>query len=249
MHSMGTTKSATGVWYFAYGSNMSRAKFIDSRGIQPIKTARARVPGWKLTTEIPGTPYTEPAYTSIRPITGTDDAKAREVVGVAYLITTEQYIHLVASEGGGIAYADIALPAVPVDAIDEAMTGPSFTIRTLGTIMQRDPPAVPSQRYMNLLTDGASDANLPDDYRQYLQNLPVYQPPRNVMRKIGALLFVAFWGPVMYLVEKMTMASLGPDGNAPAGTAQVVRFVVYLMWAYHDCVHAPIWGRGDGVDG
>ncbi|OJD30971.1 gliotoxin biosynthesis protein [Diplodia corticola] len=241
-------EKSTGVWYLAYGSNMSRAKFIDSRGIKPIKTARALVPGWTLTTEIPGTPYTEPAYTSIRPITGVD-VKAREVVGVAYLITAEQYIHLVASEGGGIAYADIAIPAVPVGAEDEAMTGPTFTVRTLGTILRRDPPAFPSQRYMGLLTDGAADAHLPDDYQQFLQNLPVYEPPRNLMRKIGAYLFLAFWGPVMYLVEKMTMASLRPDGNAPAGTAQVVRFVVYLMWSYHDCIHAPIWGRGDGMDG
>ena len=51
----------------------------------------------------------------------------------------------------------------------------------------------------------------------------------------------------MYLVEKIALASLGADGNAPAGTAQFVRLVVYIMWAYHDCFHAPIWGRGDGA--
>ncbi|KAF1362623.1 hypothetical protein EJ07DRAFT_152884 [Lizonia empirigonia] len=237
----------TAVWYFAYGSNMSRSKFTGSRGIQPMKTARAIIPGWTLTTEIPGTPYSEPAYTSIRPITGMD-VKAREVVGLAYLITADQYTHLVASEGGGIAYVDIAIPAVPATPEDESLTGPQFVVRTLGTVMRRIPQASPSERYMKLLTDGAADARLPEAYCQYLQSIPKYQSPTNPRRKLGALLFLAFWTPVMYLVEKVALASLGPDGNAPAGVGQVVRFVIYVMWAYHDCVHAPIWGRGDGMD-
>jgi hypothetical protein len=62
------------------------------------------------------------------------------------------------------------------------------------------------------------------------------------------MLFLAFWHPVMLLVEKVALASLGPDGKAPVGVRQVARFVVYAMWAWHDCVHAPIWGRGDGTD-
>jgi hypothetical protein len=97
-----------------------------------------------------------------------------------------------------------------------------------------------------LVTIGAIDAHLPNDYCQYLQNIPRYEPPSDLRRRFGAMLFLAFWNPVMYLVEKMTFVSLRPDGNASAGVGQVVRFVVYLMWAYHDCVHAPIWGRGDG---
>jgi hypothetical protein len=140
-------EATTAVWYFAYGSNMSRSKFTDSRGIRPLKTACARIPGWMLTTEIPGTPYLEPAYTSIRPITGTD-MKPREVLGLAYLITAEQYIRLVASEGGGIAYADLAVVAVPVTPEDEAITGSQFIVRTLSTIIRRDPQASPSERYM-----------------------------------------------------------------------------------------------------
>lgn len=135
------------VWYFAYGSNMSRAKFTVSRGIEPILVARVRIPGWTLTTEIPGTPYTEPAFTTIRPINATD-YKAREVLGVAYLITRDQYIRLVASEGGGIAYADIAVSAVPMTSADEDLTGKNLIVRTLGTILKRYPPACPSRRYM-----------------------------------------------------------------------------------------------------
>ncbi|KAH9864490.1 hypothetical protein J1614_010424, partial [Plenodomus biglobosus] len=237
----------TTIWYFAYGSNMSSSKFTGSRGIHPIKIARAKIPGWTLTTEIPGTPYSEPAYTSIRPITGTDHPKTREVLGVAYLITAEQFVHLVASEGGGIAYADIAVHAVPVTKKDEEMTGGKFMVRTLGTILRRVPGSSPSVRYMELLTDGAANAELPEEYCQYLHHIHTYEPRHDLRHKIGAMLFLVFWYPVMLLVEKMALASLRPDGNAPAGVGQIVRFVVYVMWAWHDCVHAPIWGRGDGM--
>lgn len=143
-----TMVANTAVWYFAYGSNMSLSKFTGSRGIHPIKVARAKLPGWTLTTEIPGTPYSEPAYTSIRPITDVDDEKTREVIGLAYLITAEQYVHLVASEGGGIAYADIAAPAIPATESDELITGSEFVVRTLGTILRRVPSSSPSARYM-----------------------------------------------------------------------------------------------------
>ncbi|CZT23706.1 uncharacterized protein RCC_09420 [Ramularia collo-cygni] len=257
------------IWYFAYGSNMSASKFTGSRGIAPLKTARAKIPNWTLTLEIPGTPYKEPAYTTIRPISGVE-INPVEVVGLAYLITAEQYIHLVASEGGGIAYKDIALRAVPAVEEDREVTGEEFVVRTLGTVMQRSPAAAASQRYMvrcitfrrlqdfgvvllmslqDLVLNGAVDAKLPEEYCRFLHRLPIYRTSRGMMRRLGALLFLAFWTPVMLLVEKMALGSLGPDGNVPAGVGQVVRLVVYVMWAYHDCVHAPFWGRGDGMDG
>jgi hypothetical protein len=142
----------TTIWYFAYGSNMSSKKFTGSRGIHPIKTARAKLPGWTLTTEIPGTPYSEPAFTSIRPITGTEDPKTtEEVLGVAYLITAEQYVRVVASEGGGIAYADIAVPALPMTNKDQEIVGEKFVVRTLATVLRRVPEARPSARYMVIL--------------------------------------------------------------------------------------------------
>ena len=72
------------VWYLAYGSNMSRAKFTGSRGIVPKATARVRVPGWVLAFNIPGLPYSEPAFTSIVPRAG-----ARAVAGYGTEIETE----------------------------------------------------------------------------------------------------------------------------------------------------------------
>jgi hypothetical protein len=42
-----------------------------------------------------------------------------------------------------------------------------------------------------LLTIGAIDAHLPNDYCQYLQNIPRYEPPSDLRRRFGAMLFLA----------------------------------------------------------
>ena len=136
------------LWYFAYGSNMSTAKFTGSRGIQPLDAARVYLPGWALTFEIPGLPYSEPAFCSIRPVDETLELGVPDVTGSAYLITDRQYKSVIASEGGGTAYTDILVDARPVGVEDASKTGKSLQVRTLGPAMTRCPPARPSQRYM-----------------------------------------------------------------------------------------------------
>lgn len=136
------------IWYFAYGSNMSSSKFIGGRGIHPLDVARVRLPCWTMTMEIPGLPYSEPAFSSIRPSEDATDSTVPDVIGVAYLISPDQYRRVIASEGGGIAYSDISVEAVPLTDEDAARTGPGPLVRTLGTILARHPPARPSERYM-----------------------------------------------------------------------------------------------------
>jgi hypothetical protein len=90
---------------------------------------------------------------------------------------------------------------------------------------------------------------MPLAYQEYLANISTYQPPQRHWQKMGAILFLSFWVPVMSLMEKITKASLS-DGrsNAPTWIVILVRVMMYTMWFYHDYIHAPIWGRGDGMD-
>jgi hypothetical protein len=142
---MGVNSKPTTLWYFAYGSNMSKAKFTGSRGIAPIATTRVRLPHWRLIMEIPGLPYSEPAFGSITPRTALD----LDVIGVAYLITAEQYRRVIASEGGGTAYADVAVVGVGLSAEDQLKLGNGQEIRTLASSgMTRSPTPKPSLRYM-----------------------------------------------------------------------------------------------------
>ncbi|GAW14659.1 hypothetical protein ANO14919_040620 [Xylariales sp. No.14919] len=237
------------VWYFAYGSNMSSAKFTGSRGIVPLDTTRVRIPNWVLTMEIPGMPYSEPSFSSIAPrdpasLEGRADP---DVVGIAYFITQDQYRHVIASEGGGTAYQDLALVGELVgrDNIDKRKTG--IRVRTLGSAMTRYPPPSPSRRYMDLLKEGSHEAQLPLEYQKYLGGIRVFDPPSSRWRRLGASMFVSLWGPVMIGLEKLTNTNIQADGNAQMWVILVVRFTMRLIWAVHDYLFAPIFGRGDGL--
>lgn len=160
-------RNTDAVWYMAYGSNMSSAKFSGSRGIVPINSARVRIPGWTLVMEIPGIPYSEPSFGSIAPRqpSSTEKAQLPDVIGVAYLITLEQYKRVVASEGGGVAYTEICLVGEPVAQEDRDKTGDRVRLRTLGSSLMRRPIPFPSQRYMVRFqlkpkTSGADDTSV-----------------------------------------------------------------------------------------
>lgn len=56
--------------------------------------------------------------------------------------------------------------------------------------------------------------------------------------------------PVFKMMEILTKVSIAwgshTNGTAPWFVILVVRSLMKLMWSYHDYIHAPIWGRGDG---
>ena len=45
--------SARPLWYFAYGSNLCRATFVERRGLRPLEARRARLDGHRLTFDLP----------------------------------------------------------------------------------------------------------------------------------------------------------------------------------------------------
>ncbi|KAI1435774.1 hypothetical protein GGR50DRAFT_693845 [Xylaria sp. CBS 124048] len=245
------------VWYFAYGCNMSSAKFTGGRGLVPLDTARVRLPNWVLAMEIPGLPYAEPSFASIvpRPFAHLEERRAPDVVGVAYLITPAQYRHVIASEGGGTAYTDLCLDGERIDGKDgddndnteKEKSRLGIRVRTLGSAMSRHPHPNPSQRYMSLIVDGASEAHLPRDYLDYLASMPVFTPSESPWTRLGATIFVFFGRPIMQAIEKLTNKSIRPDGTATAWAVFIVRLTMYLLWLFHDFLFAPIFGRGDGL--
>jgi hypothetical protein len=58
------------IWYLAYGSNLSSAKFINDRLINLLSTVVVAIPGFKLTMENAGFPYRKPPFANIRPLDG-----------------------------------------------------------------------------------------------------------------------------------------------------------------------------------
>ncbi|KAI1182817.1 hypothetical protein F5B17DRAFT_443929 [Nemania serpens] len=244
------------VWYLAYGSNLASAKFVRDRGIVPQDVKVVAVPGFTLAMDSAGLPYREPSFASIRPLNLNAYPKEIELLGTAYLVSPEQYARIIASEGGGIAYREAQVEVktflhnaekLNYDATEEVLVA-----RTLITMLPRRPDPRPSERYLNLIIDGAVEANYPDQYQQHLRNLISYHPPSDGYRRIGAALFLSIWVPVMALMEKVTKASIqmkgDKQGRAPNSVIWLVRAVMFAMWFHHDKLHAPIWGRGDGLD-
>ncbi|KAA8895462.1 hypothetical protein FN846DRAFT_969630 [Sphaerosporella brunnea] len=240
------------IWYFAYGSNLSSSTLTDSRGITPLTSARVSLPGWTLAFTIPGLPYREPVFASITPRPNSDNKTNTcipDVTGVAYLLTAAQYTRLVASEGGGAVYASIPVAAVPVGAEDaRRLGGEGVVVWTLTTGLLARKCGRPSARYMDIIEDGAAESGLPVEYRGYLAEVGRYEGPRGLRRRLGAALFLAVWVPVMSIVHRLVEMTIGIDGLAPPGVRAVVRAVFVLMWLWHDYVHAPVWGRGDGAE-
>ncbi|UKZ45836.1 hypothetical protein TrVGV298_000029 [Trichoderma virens] len=107
------------VWYFAYGSNLSSEIFRAHRGIQPLEAIPVRLPGWSLTFDIYGVPYQEPAFLSISVAVASTGKNSNgvalpDVHGTAYLVDRKAYYSIIASEGGGTAYEEIARQSLGV---------------------------------------------------------------------------------------------------------------------------------------
>lgn len=132
------------VWYLAYGSNLSTKKFIHDRGITPISSVSVTVPGWTLSMDSAGVPYSEPAFASILPIHSSGSEKAVQLIGTAYQLTSEMYKKVLASEGGGIVYAEVEVWAEVLK--DDEANAQKLRVRSLVTVLQRE--ARPSVRYM-----------------------------------------------------------------------------------------------------
>jgi hypothetical protein len=94
---------------------------------------------------------------------------------------------------------------------------------------------------------GAEEAHLPTEYREYLETIPRYNPPREKWTKLGAFIFLAFFQPVWHLLDNITHSNTGADGNVPPHIVWLVRGVIFLIWFIHDWIFAPVFGRGDGL--
>src|SRR5262245_44118187 len=96
------------IWYFAYGSNMSRGTLVERRRLTPIETRRAWVDGYRLCFDIP----IGPGERGVANLAA--DATTR-THGVAHLLSVEDAERLDATEGvaGGFYYRE------PVDIVTD----------------------------------------------------------------------------------------------------------------------------------
>jgi len=138
------------LWYFAYGSNMAPAIFVERRGMRPSSATWGWVDGYRLCFDLPVGPG-ERGVANVVP-----DAGSR-TCGVLYRITSEEGERLDRSEG---VHAGYYRRIVVIATAADASSIEAFTYHSAYASLGRKP----SPRYMGLLLDGARKHGLPEDY-------------------------------------------------------------------------------------
>ena len=144
------------LWYFAYGSNMSPATFLERRGMKPLETRCAFIDGYRLCFGIPVGP-------GERGVANLAAEEAARTHGIAYLLTVEDALRLDRTEGVPQLYQ-----REPVHVLfDAGPAVPGFTYRSTIAVAGRKPSA----RYLDILLHGARTYGLPEAYITYLEAL------------------------------------------------------------------------------
>lgn len=254
------------VLYLGYGSNMSAETFRGRRNIQPISQINALVPQLALTFDLPGVPYSEPCFANTRYRDMGKGAKnnkthppyhkdqwSKGLVGVVYEITKADYIHVIATEGGGSAYQDVlvdcyALSEDPREEVPLEPRGATFKAHTLFSppnVSRPDPSyAQPSPRYLKLITDGAEENNLPLEYQAYLNNIRTYTTT-TIKQKLGQFIFLSLWGPIFTFIFVGAAMFLDKDGRYPKWYARFAMATFAACWGSYDDFFKHIFGDGE----
>jgi hypothetical protein len=259
-------KEEESVWYLGYGSNM-KSSVMSSRKIQPLESCPVKVPDYVLTFDVFGLPYSEPAMASISRWTMNNHNSQGSVPcvhGVAYRLSAADMRRLIKTEGGGVAYHMIEMEAFRTNGDDAGLK-----LRTLVARYPRRPNAAPSLRYRvratrlvrflcgsdraslltsqkGLLIEGAEEHGFPIEYQKYLRSLPAFVPGTSWYNRLGAFMFLWIGRRVVSVMARWVKRALDVQEHCPRWYGSIIWLVYSAMWLWHDCVHALVFGRGDG---
>jgi gamma-glutamylcyclotransferase len=153
----GTAISVTPLWYFAYGSNLCRATFVERRGMQPLAAVPARLDGFRLTFDLPVGP-------GERGVANLLADPAASVWGVCYQLEPAACDALDRTEGVHLGY--YGRHAVETEALDGRRL-PAFAYLGERRVAGRKPSA----RYLGLILAGAREHGLPPHWIATLERL------------------------------------------------------------------------------
>lgn len=194
--------------------------------------------------------------------------------GVVYEVTAADYSKIIATEGGGASYAEIATlcialpPAIRVP--EQPPTFPDtkpFLAKTLyAPRLPADPPvdddkkwwrkfllpvrraeadyAQPSLRYLRLIREGAAEHFLPFEYQQYLQRLEHYNITRR-KQEVGKWLFSLLFMPFLLLLVLVGKFVADKDGKHPKWLAVLMGVHFNVMWMSYDAFFKDTFGDGE----
>jgi sulfite reductase (NADPH) flavoprotein alpha-component len=149
--------------YFGFGSNMNITS-LRAKGVTPLTSQRAVLHGWRLRFNVQHFFRHEGGVGNIE----RSDEPGDRVLGVLHNCPDEALPSLDTMEAYGHGYDRIT---VEVEANGEKVAALTY----VGMPAFIDNDCLPSQRYLNILIDGAHQAGLDPDYLRDLMAQPVHQ--------------------------------------------------------------------------
>ena len=202
------------------------------------------------------------------PRTGAGADWPKGLVGVVYEVTKMDYGRIIATEGGGMSYQDVLVgcyalpesdtvpdqpgtapfkahtlyaPASRPGGGDDADVGP----RPAGRRQRPNPDyAQPSARYLKLITDGASEHDLPSEYQDYLHGLQPYTITERRQR-VGQYVFLSLWGPALVALFTGNRVFADHKGRAPKWFSRYGDALFTAVWTSYDKVFKGLFGDGE----
>jgi len=189
------------------------------------------------------------------------------LVGVVYEVTKADYVTIIATEGGGSGYQDIIVQCYeipqgskevdphPIAAPFKAHTlfAPALPPREPGTpppssggrISRPDPSyAQPSARYLKLITDGAEEHGLPNDYKAFLYQLRPYTIT-SARQRLGQFIFLSIWMPITLAMFAASNIFVDDKGRLPKWMITVKSAVFEGVWVSYDNFFKKFLGDGE----
>jgi len=179
------------------------------------------------------------------------------LVGVVYEVTRADYINIIATEGGGAGYQDVlvdcyALNGTLNEIVPSDPSGPFFKAHTLydakGLSRREHSYAQPSPRYLKLITDGATEHALPQEYQDFLNQIRTFHLTTTKQR-LGQFILLAVWGPLLLFALEGSKIFLRPDGTYPKWIAKIVQTIFTSTWTSYDKFFKTTFGDGERTIG
>lgn len=194
------------------------------------------------------------------------DQWKKGLVGTVYEVTPSDYAHIIATEGGGSSYHDILVDCYPFSSteisepVPEVPRTKAFKAHTLfAPAADKDEPppkdggrfqrpdtsyAQASARYLGLLTDGAQERGIPQEYQDFLRSL---QPYTITSRKqqLGQFIFTSLWMPIILFVFGLSRMFSDKDGKAPSWLRLLTAAMFRGIWLTYDGLFKDTFGDGE----
>ena len=216
--------------YFAYGSNVGSQTFSSRRNMRPIRVQNGKIRDYRLTFNVAGLPYFEPAFASVTRNEG------EETHGVCYSITKEEFRYLLQTEGS---YDVVDVDVIAYDGV--VVKAKTLTHRDVAT--RKD--LQPSKRYRDLIVEGAKERGLEKVWIEKLEKMPYFDPEKRPLNAFEMSVLAAAL-PVVFAraapeIWNVVFSDSGQNENTSTNERKLIESFLATQKALYD-VHDSLEG-------